>query len=654
MSPSRGAGFVAYLDFFEWFSVWRGSLAVVQTAQDDDAKRSWMRRGCSKLGLLLFAATAAVSCATNNGSGDGTGGVGTSGSTSTGGSSAAGMTGTSGAPASCTTPAGCGGDVVGSWTVESSCMTLSGDMDVSLASLGCKTVPVTGSLKTTGTFVATADGKFVDNTTTTGSATFPLAPGCLSISSVEGTCDRIGSIFQALGWTTSSCVDTNGNCNCTVTVEQHGGLGTVSPVATTKGKYKTAGSSLTTEDITSPYCVSGNTLTVSPQLSSLKGGLQLAKSDSTGGAGGSSSMGGSAPVAGAGGSQTSGGAPMGGSAGAGGTVGGSGGNVDLPCDIYAAANTGCVAAHSTVRALFKMYSGNLYQVKRASDGMTKDIPVQTAGGFADSAQQDSFCMGTSCTIMKLYDQSGHGNAVEAEIPGVVLGNGANAHEGHSGMTAANAEQEQLTVGGHTVYALYTKTSQAYWRDGSATGMPLGASPQGIYVVTSGKHFNGGCCYDYGNGEVSRTYVPGNSMDALYFGNGTQWGSGNGSGPWVMADLEGGVFSGLTTGKNDMLMSQPFTYVTAMEKNNGTSELALKAADATSATLNTYYQGKLPNGKAPGAKQGSIVLGSGGDCCYSNNNASQGTFYEGAIVAGYPSDATDAAVHANIVSTGYGK
>jgi Alpha-L-arabinofuranosidase B, catalytic len=32
----------------------------------------------------------------------------------------------------------------------------------------------------------------------------------------------------------------------------------------------------------------------------------------------------------------------------------------------------------------------------------------------------------------------------------------------------------------------------------------------------------------------------------------------------------------------------------------------------------------------------------------------GTFYEGAIVAGYPSDATDDAVQSNVVSAGYGK
>ena len=94
--------------------------------------------------------------------------------------------------------------------------------------------------------------------------------------------------------------------------------------------------------------------------------------------------------------------------------------------------------------------------------------------------------------------------------------------GTSGNTAANATAESLTVGGHKVYSLYTKASQAYWRDGSKSGMPLGSEPQGIYIVTSGKHFSSGCCYDYGNGETSRTYVAGPSMDAVYFGTCTIW------------------------------------------------------------------------------------------------------------------------------------
>src|SRR5690349_8442499 len=53
-----------------------------------------------------------------------------------------------------------------------------------------------------------------------------------------------------------------------------------------------------------------------------------------------------------------------------------------PCDIYASGGTPCVAAHSTVRALFGAYNGNLYQVRRASDNATLNIGVLSAGGIA--------------------------------------------------------------------------------------------------------------------------------------------------------------------------------------------------------------------------------------------------------------------------------
>jgi hypothetical protein len=38
-----------------------------------------------------------------------------------------------------------------------------------------------------------------------------------------------------------------------------------------------------------------------------------------------------------------------------------------PCDIYADGGTPCVAAHSTVRALYNSYNGPLYQVTRKSE-----------------------------------------------------------------------------------------------------------------------------------------------------------------------------------------------------------------------------------------------------------------------------------------------
>jgi hypothetical protein len=96
------------------------------------------------------------------------------------------------------------------------------------------------------------------------------------------------------------------------------------------------------------------------------------------------------------------------------------------------------------------------------------------------------------------------------------------------------------------------------------------------------------------------------------------------------------------------------YVTAMLKNNGTTEFALKGGDAQSGGLTTLYKGPLPSGYSPMKKQGAIVLGSGGDCCKPDGgaNLSAGTFYEGAIVSGYPSEQTDGLVQSNVIAAGY--
>ena len=93
----------------------------------------------------------------------------------------------------------------------------------------------------------------------------------------------------------------------------------------------------------------------------------------------------------------------------------------------------------------------------------------------------------------------------------------------------------------------------------------------------------------------------------------------------------------------------------MLKNNGTTEFAPTGGIAQSGNLTTLYKGSLPNGYDPMKKQGAIVLGSGGDCCKPDGgaNLSEGTFYEGAVVSGYPTDATDDSIQSNIVAAGYG-
>jgi hypothetical protein len=85
-------------------------------------------------------------------------------------------------------------------------------------------------------------------------------------------------------------------------------------------------------------------------------------------------------------------------------------------------------------------------------------------------------------------------------------------------------------------------------------------------------------------------------------------------------------------------------------NGGQNHWAIKAGNAQSGGLSTYFSGVRPSGGYnPMRKQGAIILGIGGD----NSHGSAGTFYEGVMTSGYPSDSADNAVQANIVAAGYG-
>ncbi|GAA1165199.1 arabinofuranosidase catalytic domain-containing protein [Kitasatospora gansuensis] len=333
---------------------------------------------------------------------------------------------------------------------------------------------------------------------------------------------------------------------------------------------------------------------------------------------------------------------VGGLAGAGSFAGSARAATAGPCDIYAAGGTSCVAAHSTTRALYSAYGGALYQVRRSSDGRTQNVGVVSAGGVANAATQDAFCAGTSCVVTVIFDQSGHGNDLAYQGPG-----GAGGSD-----TPASATSEALTLGGAKAYSLYINPGNSYWHDGSSSGMPRGSAPQGAYMVTSGTHVNSGCCFDYGNSETDRKADGAGAMNAIYFGTSCWFGGCSGTGPWVQADLEYGLYSGGSSSWNPNQRAFASRYVTAMLKNNGTSQFALKGGDAQSGGLTTLWNGALPPGYSPMKQQGAIILGSGGDCCAGNTNQSLGTFYEGAVVSGYPSDATDNAVQANIAAAGY--
>jgi non-reducing end alpha-L-arabinofuranosidase len=307
-----------------------------------------------------------------------------------------------------------------------------------------------------------------------------------------------------------------------------------------------------------------------------------------------------------------------------------------PCDIYKAGNTPCVAAHSTVRALYESYNGPLYQIKRTSDNQTRDIGVLTSGGFANAAAVDSFLRNTTGTIAIIYDQSERKNNLTVSLWG-------SAKTSPLKETPPNRVKD--TVSRHIVYPLATVAGEGY-RNNKTNGVATGTQAEGMYMVCSGKRYNSGCCFDYGNAE-SDAEAGGKttgSMEALYFGSSCWFSPCTGSGPWFLADLEWGLFQGGPgdKGLSAANISLPYKYASGFLKGDAQT-YTIRANDATQDVLKLMGSSKRPTPWVTNKLTGAIILAIGGD----SSPSGMGTFYEGAMTIGRPQDTTEDAVQKNI-------
>jgi hypothetical protein len=342
------------------------------------------------------------------------------------------------------------------------------------------------------------------------------------------------------------------------------------------------------------------------------------------------------------------------------TQGGTGANVapprpEGPCDIYAAGGSPCVAAHSTTRALYASYNGPLYQIMRQSDGKMLDIgvvqpaasPVPNAGGYANSAAQDAFCANTYCWITTIYDQSGKGNNLVQPPRGGFSGPAMGGFD-----NVPVADWAPITIMGHKVYGVFIAPGMGLrWDD--AKGTAVDDQAEGQYWVVNGRHYNSGCCFDYGNAETDSRDDGNGTMETTYYGNATAWYHGNAPGPWVMTDQENNLVGCVNPDGSKLcpgLPSLTWRFVTAMAKGE-THHWTSLGGDSQNGELKVMFDGPRVNASYdPMRKQGAILLGNGGD----NSVGSQGTFYEGAMTAGgtFPSDAIDQSVQANVVAAKY--
>src|SRR3954447_4644691 len=120
----------------------------------------------------------------------------------------------------------------------------------------------------------------------------------------------------------------------------------------------------------------------------------------------------------------------------------------------------------------------------------------------------------------------------------------------------------------------------------------------------------------------------------------------------MTDQENNLVGCVNPGSTSKLCADLPTmtsrFVTAVAKGEPHHWASL-GGDAQRGDLRTMFDGpRVGPSYDPMRKQGGIVLGNGGD----NSNGSQGTFYEGVMTSGYPSDVTDQLVQANIVAAQY--
>jgi hypothetical protein len=139
------------------------------------------------------------------------------------------------------------------------------------------------------------------------------------------------------------------------------------------------------------------------------------------------------------------------------------------------------------------------------------------------------------------------------------------------------------------------------------------------------------------------------MEAVYFGTWdatrSGWCGGAGAGPWVMADLEDGLWAcNASSAVNPLATPQTSDFVVGMVKG-GSTQWGVKAGDAAKGPLVKTWEGPRPRGYQPMRKQGSAVLAVGGD----NSDSATGVWFEGVFTTGYTSDAVDDLLMAEIAS-----
>ena len=309
-----------------------------------------------------------------------------------------------------------------------------------------------------------------------------------------------------------------------------------------------------------------------------------------------------------------------------------------PCDIYAAAGTPCVAAHSTTRALYAAYNGALYQVRRTSDSTTAEYLHAERRRVRQRRDAGLLLRGHHCTITVIFDQSGQGQQPHPSA--------RPAGRPRGPTSGANAAALPVTAGGHKVYGVFISPGIGF-RNDHTSGIATGDAAEGEYAVVRRLALQRRLLLRL----RQRRDVQHRHRQRPHGGHLLRQHQGLG------VRLRQRPLDHGRHGERPVLRRQPglnsadptvnFRFTTAIVKGKP-SHWSIRGGNAQSGGLSTFYSGARPSGYNPMHKEGAILLGIGGD----NSNSSAGTFYEGVMTSGYPSDTTENSVQANITAAGY--
>ena len=178
-----------------------------------------------------------------------------------------------------------------------------------------------------------------------------------------------------------------------------------------------------------------------------------------------------------------------------------------------------------------------------------------------------------------------------------------------------ADMAPITIGGgHKAYGVYIMPGMGF-RNNNARDLPIDDEPAGIHAVVDGDHYSNGCCFNYGNASTNGLAVGTGTMESVYFGTSTGWGSGSGTGPWIMSDMEAGLFSGYNARVNEANPTITWRFVTGVFGGGGRNFWELKGGNAQQGGLQTFYAGVRPGSRENSAyypmhKKGAIQMGNG--------------------------------------------